>query len=155
MERRILDPTGRLLLPPERPAPSTTWRELALVTGVAVVLGVFQGASVVVGSEAHAGRATAAPASEAGNAAEHGRLDVDPIQGHLWRPAGSTAERPRPPLRPVVWRPAGSTARVDGPVGARALCLPGSGARASALPQPASIRPSSQPDSLDSVAPAC
>lgn len=65
-----------------------------------VALGVVQGARVAIGAEGVSAlaRGEEQPASE-------GTLEPDPLHGTLWRPAGSTAERPADKVRPRRWQP--------------------------------------------------
>ena len=116
-----IGPRVRPRLRPTAPGPSAAttglaWKDVALVSAVALVLGFTQGARIAMaGSEAQtpAGIPAAAPPA--------GELELDAIRGPMWRPAGSIAERPASALRPVLWQPARSNVRLSGPLGERAV----------------------------------
>ena len=104
------DPAGIPRVRPRSGQPDgrdvSSWRELALVASVAMVLGFAQGARVAVGAAeaptpAHTPIALEAPKAEASAGTEPGRTAI----GRFWRPVGSTATRPSARLTPRRWSP--------------------------------------------------
>jgi len=89
-------------------APSSDWRALAIVTGLAMVLGFAQGARVALPAAAASEAALRAP--EPSPAPGSVRL---PGARTFWRPAGSTAVPPEPATDPSVWLPEGSGFELD------------------------------------------
>jgi hypothetical protein len=76
------------------------WQTRASLVALVLVLGLLHGTHTALGSGPPA-RPPATPDVAAPPARE-----PDWRRGHFFRPAGSTASRPRLVLRPGVWRPA-------------------------------------------------
>ena len=78
----------------------TGWQTKALLVALVLVLGLLQGTRTALG------RAPLASPPATPDVAAPPAREADWRRGHFYRPAGSTASRPRLVLRPVVWRPA-------------------------------------------------
>lgn len=76
---------------------SAAWA--AALSGIAA-LGVIQGARVAIGAEGVSALARGESDLATGSA-----LERDELRGTLWRPAGSSAERPGSALRARRWEP--------------------------------------------------
>jgi hypothetical protein len=78
--------------------PGWPTKPLLVALALVVVLGLIQGTRTAL-------RAPHAPAAPEVASPPPAR-EADWRRGHFYRPAGSTASRPRLVLRPLVWRPA-------------------------------------------------
>ena len=85
----------------------TGWQVRTLLLVLVVVLGLLQGTRTAIG------RVPLASPPAAPDVAAPPAREPDWRRGDFFRPAASTASRPRLRLRPVVWRPAAAaSARV-------------------------------------------
>ena len=95
---------------PEASAPGPRWwmriPGRTLLVACVLVLGLLQGARAALGP------APLASAPAAPDLASPPARENDWRRGHFFRPAGSTASRPRAVLRPLPWRPAPPAAAV-------------------------------------------
>jgi hypothetical protein len=78
----------------------TGWQTRALLVALVLVLGLLHGTRTALG------RAPLVSPPATPDVAAPPTREPDWRRGHFFRPAGSTASRPRLVLRPVVWRPA-------------------------------------------------
>jgi hypothetical protein len=76
------------------------WQTRALLVALVLVLGLLHGTRTALG------RVPPASPPATPDVAAPPTSEPDARRGHFFRPAGSTASRPRLVLRPVVWRPA-------------------------------------------------
>jgi hypothetical protein len=79
----------------------TGWQTRLLLVALVLVLGLLHGTRTALGDAP-----LASPPATPDVAAPPTHDEPDWRRGHFFRPAGSTASRPRLVLRPVVWRPA-------------------------------------------------
>jgi hypothetical protein len=104
--RNTLEAALRAALGPHRSAwrtRTTGWPTRALLVALVLVLGLLHGTRTALGRVP-----PASPPATPDVAAPPAR-EPDWRRGHFFRPAGSTASRPRLVLRPLVWRPAPPT----------------------------------------------
>ncbi len=106
-----------LSAPPAAPAPSGPQAGLlgersrrilrriawSFAFALVVALGVLQGARVAIGAEGMSELAQSA--SRRAAASPGGEIERDSTRGDLWRPAGSTAQRPDGALQQRRWQP--------------------------------------------------
>ena len=85
--------------------PGASWRELVVVSTVAMVLGFAQGASVAVGSASAPEPAPAIATEPEPAGTAHSNSSAPAVSGRFWRPAGSSAEPPEAHLKPRRWDP--------------------------------------------------
>ena len=78
----------------------TGWPTRTLLVALVLVLGLLQGTRTALG------RVPPASPPALPDVAAPPTHEPDWRRGHFFRPASSTASRPRLVLRPVVWRPA-------------------------------------------------